>query len=101
MNNFYPASSLFIGSESFKVFMQKTFVTNQANAEIRLCDGQQCPGNQFLMTMVTPHGIQGYLHTFLLFYLGIEDEHGSALIFTAAAAQTVGFFRLTAITAQG
>lgn len=99
MNNLDPAARPFIGSESFKVLMEKTFVANQANAEIRLFYGQQCPGNQFLMTMVTPHGIQGYLHTFLLFYLGIEDEHGSALIFTAAAAQTVGFFRLTAITA--
>jgi hypothetical protein len=101
MNNLNQVSCLFRGSESIEVLLQKTFITNQAYAETRLFDGQQCPGYQFLMTMVSPHGIQGYLHTFLLFYFSIENKNGSALILAATAAQTMWFFWLTAITAQG
>jgi hypothetical protein len=77
---------------------QQGFITNQRDPYSALFDGQQSPGNQLLMTMVTGHGIQGYLHSSLLGYFRVKDNNGAAFVFAAFATETM---RLLGLAARG
>jgi hypothetical protein len=50
--------------------------------------------------MVASHGIQGYMHTVLLFYFCFKGVNGSPPVLAAGTAEAVRFLGLTAVGAE-
>ncbi len=81
------------------MLLQNRLVTDQDDVQITPFESQKCAAYQFLWSKVATHGIQGDLHGEPLNF-GIDDVYSLFIVFTAAAAEFVRRFRLTAILAD-
>ena len=86
MDDVEQGGDLWGRGEGFEGALQQAFIAHQRHPDTSLFDGEKCPGDQFLVAMVTSHGIQGYPHSSLLGYIRIEDEDGAPPVLAALAA---------------